>query len=68
MASWGNLSLAFFLSFSSLLCSMPTRLSTSVRRVCLILRSMGEEELSEGQTFTSMSQGLRPESRRMSKP
>lgn len=40
----------------------------SVRRVCLILRSMGEEELREGQTLTSISQGLRLLSMRMSNP
>lgn len=36
--------------------------------VCLILRSIGEDELREGQILTSMSQGLRLESISISKP
>lgn len=40
----------------------------SVRRVCLILRSIGEEEDREGHTFTYISQGFSFSSTRMSKP
>jgi len=43
-------------------------LRISVRRVCLILRSMGEDELNDGQTLTSISQGFKFWSIKISKP
>lgn len=43
-------------------------LSVSVRSVCLILLSMGDDELREGHTLTSISQGFNLLSIRMSKP
>ncbi len=47
---------------------MPIRLSISVNNVCFILRSIGEDELREGQTLTSINQGLSLSSIKISNP
>lgn len=47
---------------------MPIKLSISISNVCFILRSIGEDELKEGQTLTSISQGLSLSSINISNP
>jgi len=44
------------------------RFNISVRSVCLILLSIGEDELKEGQTLTYINQGFKFASIKISKP
>ena len=37
---------------------IPIKFNVSVKRVCLIFRSIGEDELRDGHTLTSISQGF----------
>lgn len=57
-----------FYAFFFVLYSIPIRFRISVRRVCLIFLSMGEEELKDGQTLTSISHGLSLSSIKISNP
>lgn len=68
---WSSFSFYFFLSFYrvfGVIYYRPIMLRVSVRRVCLIRRSIGEDELRDGHTLTSISHGLSLLSIRISKP
>ena len=61
----------FYLYFSTALRLkgvIPIMLKTSHIREVFMRLSIGEEELKEGETFTSKSQGLKLESSKISKP
>lgn len=47
---------------------IPTRFKRSTIKVCLIFLSKSEDEQSEGQTLTSISQAFNLESMRISNP
>jgi hypothetical protein len=47
---------------------MPIKFKISVSRVCLILLSIGDEELRDGQTLTSINQAFKFESINISNP
>lgn len=49
-----NVYLSFFVK-----CSNPIKFNVSVNKICLIFLSIGEEELRDGQTLTSIIHGFR---------
>lgn len=66
-----NFNLSFFLSFYNafwLIYYNPMIFSVSVKSVCLILRSIGDDELKDGHTLTSISHGFSLLSIKISKP
>ena len=60
-----------FLSFYNafcVICYNPMIFKVSVNKECLILRSIGEDELKDGHTFTSISHGFNLLSIKISNP
>ena len=58
-----NVYLSFFVK-----CSNPIKFNVSVNKICLIFLSIGEEELRDGQTLTSIIHGFRLLSINISNP